>query len=199
MQIYLIRHGECFNSAPEHFSSIKQTMDPPLTAKGIEQAQKLADRIKSICFDKIYTSDLCRAMDTANIINRNNAEIIVTKNFREIDMGEVYTKSWDEFPEIYSKWLLHEEDIAYPNGENGNDVWQRCRKELDEIILSNFDRIAIVCHGGTIRSIISGLLNIPQQNRFYFGLPPMNCSISIIIREDSKYYLHTFNDHIHIT
>ena len=53
MEIYLIRHGECFDSTPEYFSSDKHTMDPPLTSKGREQAHKLANSIKDIIFDKI--------------------------------------------------------------------------------------------------------------------------------------------------
>ena len=199
MEIYLIRHGECFNSASKYFSKEKQTMDPPLTSKGIEQAHKLADRIKEVNFDRIYSSDLSRAIETSNIINDCiDSEITITGNFREIDMGELFHKSWDEFPKIHSKWLLHEEDIAYPNGENGNNVWKRCKKELDTIVLSNFSRIAIVCHGGTIRSIICGVLNIPQQYRFYFGSPLINCSISILVYENKKYYLNVFNDYNHI-
>jgi len=174
-------------------------MDPPLTPNGIKQANKLADRLKYIEFDRIYTSDLTRAVETSHIINKYpDANIVITKNFREIDMGEIFLKQWNEFPEIYSKWLLHEEDISYPNGENGFNVWTRCKKELDEIVLKNYKRIAIVCHGGIIRSILCGVLNIPQQNRFNFGIPPQNCSISILVYEPDKYYLHIFNDYSHI-
>jgi probable phosphoglycerate mutase len=199
MEIYLIRHGECFDSTPEYFSKEKQTMDPPLTPKGIEQANKLASRMKEIIFDKVYTSDLIRAIQTSNIFNSSvNSSIVITKKFREIDMGDLYTKSWDRFPETFAKWLLHEEDIAYPNGETGYDVWQRCKNELDKLISLNLNRVAIICHGGTIRSIICGVLNIPQQKRFYLGLPLMNCSITIIKYEDNKYSLHLFNDYNHI-
>ena len=199
MEIYLIRHGECFKPALEYFSPDKNAMDPPLTSKGTEQAHSLANRISNIYFDKIYSSDLRRAAETAEIINRKiNTEVIITRNFREIDMGDLIQKSWQEFPEIYSEWLLHREDIAYPNGENGQDVWNRCKIELESIMLLNYSRIAIVCHGGTIRSLICGFLGIPQQNRFFLGLPLMNCSISIIGQENDQYFLHTFNDHNHI-
>jgi len=199
MEIYLIRHGECHDSTQDYFSLEKDTMDPPLNPKGIEQANKLAERLKHIHFDRIYTSDLARALLTSKIINNSiKSEIIISENFREIDMGEIFLKSWNSYPEIYSKWLKHDEDIPYPNGENGNDVWERCYKELKEIILLNFNRIAIVCHGGTIRSMICGMLNIPQQKRFYFGIPPMNCSITVLNFDKNEYYLHTFNDYSHL-
>jgi len=199
MQIYLIRHGESYNPKPEFISKEKNIMDPPLTSNGIKQAYKMVEKLKYIEFDIIYTSDLIRAVETTHILNKSKrSKIIITKNFREINMGEIFLKSWNEFPEIYSKWLLHEEDIPYPNGENGYNVWTRCKKELDEIIKRNYKRIAIVCHGGTIRSIICGALNIPQQNRFYLGIPLQNCSISILVYELEKYYLDLFNDYSHL-
>lgn len=123
MEIYLIRHGDCYRSSSEYFSKEKQTMNPPLTPKGIEQAHKLAQRLKGITFDKIYCSDLDRAIHTANIFNSIvNSDVVITKNFREIDMGEIFHKPWSNFSEEFSKWVLHEEDIPYPNGENGADV-----------------------------------------------------------------------------
>jgi len=104
MEIYLIRHGESMQSSLEYFCEEKQTMNPPLTSKGVEQAHKLADRLKDVEFDKIYTSDLERAVQTANIINNSvHANIDIYKQFRAIDMGEIHKKSWDDFAEIYSK------------------------------------------------------------------------------------------------
>jgi len=115
-------------------------------------------------------------------------------------MGDIYVKSWNEYPDLYTQWILHNEDIPYPNGENGKDVWNRCRTQLERLITMQKKKIAIVCHGGTIRSIICGVLDMPQHKRFYFGLPPENCSISIIKynEKDKKFYLHTFNNFFHI-
>ena len=55
-------------------------------------------------------------------------------------------------------------------------------------------------HGGTIRSMICGLLDIPQEKRFYLGLPPENCSITVLKynEKDEKFYLHIFNDYTHL-
>lgn len=199
MEIYLIRHGECCGSTSEYYDMTKRTMDPPLTEKGVLQAQKLAERLSSVRFDKIYTSDLIRAIDTTTIINKKICSGVVTSAlFREIDMGDIYTKSWNGYPGIYEQWKQHKEDIAYPDGENGADVWKRCKPGIDDIISHNYDRTAIVCHGGTIRSVICGLLDIPQQKRFLFGSPPENCSISIIKWQNGEFILHTFNDFSHI-
>ena len=200
VEIYLIRHGECVKSSPKYYSIEKKSMNTPLTENGKNQAKKLGEKLKGIHFDKIYSSDLDRAMETSKIINSYiNSLIISSKSFKEIYMGSLYlNKTWNDFPEIFEKWKLHKEDIPYPNGENGDNVWQRCKCELERINEIENNRIAIVCHGGTIRSIICGLLNISQEIRFFFGSPPEFCSISKIVKNDNQYFLHIFNDYNHI-
>jgi len=202
MELYLIRHGECFSPANEYYDRDKKTMNPPLTEKGTRQARQLAERCKTIGFDKVFSSDLTRAVQTAeNILKVAPCDYFACPAFREIDMGEIHAKSWSAFPELHAQWLLHNEDIPYPSGENGEDVWKRCRVELEEIIKNRYQKVAIVMHGGTIRAMICGLLDLPQQRRFYFGYPPENCSITIVKyrEEEERFYLHSFNDVSHLS
>ncbi|MDR1001281.1 MAG: histidine phosphatase family protein [Clostridiales bacterium] len=202
MEIYLIRHGECYNSTIEYYDAEKKTMNPPLTYKGMMQAEKLAVRCKTIGFDMIISSDLLRAVQTAEKIKIvTSCEFSTTPAFREIDMGAIYVKSWDNYPDLYAQWVLHNQDLPYPDGENGEDIWSRCKTQLESLIATHNKKIAIVCHGGTIRSIICGVLGIPQQKRFYLGLLLENCSISIIrySEKEKRFYLHTFNDFSHIS
>lgn len=200
IEIYLIRHGDCCKAGIDNYDPILKTVNPQLTDKGYKQAQKLAERCRNIRFDRIYSSDLTRALETANILNNTvRSKVIIDSNFREIDMGDVYLNFWTNYPDLFSEWSKHEKDISYPNGECGKMVWDRCERSIKTIIKNDFHRVAIVCHGGTIRSIICGILNIPQERRFYLGAPPENTSISIIKfnREEQKFYLHTFNDYTH--
>ena len=199
MDIYFIRHGQCFDSREKYYSETKKTMDPPLTSIGIEQAKALSLHLSDIFFDKIYSSDLIRSIQTAEILKGSNStDIVQTKAFREINMGYLDKQSWSAYPDIYDQWKVHNDDIAYPGGENGQAVWNRCKEELNKIIIENYECIAIVCHGGTIRSILCGLLGIPQEKRFYFGCPIENCSISKIKYEDHHFYVHTVNEYSHI-
>jgi probable phosphoglycerate mutase len=172
-----------------------------LTKKGIQQAELLAKRCATIGFDRVYSSDLARAIQTAEtILSLAPYKHEIIPAFREINMGDIDKHSWGNYPELYERWKQHEEDIPYPNGENGADVWRRCAAQLEKIIREPYQKVAIVCHGGTIRSIICGVLSIPQEKRFYFGNPPENCSISIVrYREDeARFYLHSFNDCAHL-
>ena len=199
MNIYLIRHGQCYDSCEKYYSEIKKTMDPPLTSIGVQQAKSLSLHLSYTTFDKIYSSDLIRSIQTSEILKAGiSTDIVLTKAFREIDMGFLDQQSWSDYPDIYDQWKLHYDDIAYPGGENGQAVWNRCKEEMNKIIEENYDCIAIVCHGGTIRSILCGLLGIPQEKRFYFGFPIENCSISKIKYADHHFYVHTVNEYSHI-
>jgi len=171
-----------------------------LSDKGVAQAKKLAIRCKSIGFERIVSSDLSRAVQTAEIlVSYAPCGLSADPAFREIDMGDV-SASWDAYPDVYAQWVLHQEDIPYPNGENGRDVWSRCRISLEKLIALRHKKIAIVSHGGAIRSIVCGVLGIPQQKRFFLGAPLENCSISLIRYDeaDKKFYLHAFNDFSHL-
>ena len=86
MDIYLIRHGETDYNKVRRLQGVT---DIPLNARGIELAQKTAERLKDIHFDRIYTSPLIRARKTAEIIRGNrDLEIIPTEGLREISFGD---------------------------------------------------------------------------------------------------------------
>ena len=199
MEIYLIRHGESCECTFDQYDEDKQIMNPALTLKGKEQAEQLGLRFENLRFDKIYCSDLKSAVETTEILNNTvNTNIELREGFREIHMGEIYEKSWGEYPEIFAKWSLFEEDIPYPGGENGANVWDRCKKELDTIVSSEYERVAIISHQGTIQSIICGMLNVPQDRRFCLGEPIVYTSVSVIQYTNKKYLLHSLNDYTHL-
>ncbi len=199
MEIYLIRHGESYECTLDQYDEDKGMTNPALTPKGKEQAERLGGRLEKLKFDKIYSSDLTSAAQTTEIVNNAvNTEIEFLAGFREIYMGEIYKKSWGEYPELFAEWSLFKEDIPYPGGENGAAVWERCKEELDKILASDYRRIAIVTHQGTIQILICGMLNMPQEKRYCFGEPLMYASISVVQYRQEHYYLHTFNDCSHL-
>lgn len=170
-------------------------MNPPLTERGVQQAEQMANRMRVICFDAIYCSDLTRAVSTAEALSlKTNTSVIQHDALREIDMGALTLQSWSDFPETFALWSKHEEDIPYPNGENGQMVWERCEPLLHSIVRKELRRVALVSHGGTIRSIIAGVTSLPQQHRFRLGCPLDNCSVSILRYQGGHFFLHTLNE-----
>lgn len=200
MELYLIRHA---NTLPgkEYYSEIKKALDPPLSSLGWDQAERLGKRLENVPFDVIYCSDLERAVSTAKMMGvYARSKLFVEPALREIDMGELQQHPWEDFKELHAQWQQHESDIAYPNGENGQDVWNRCKPVLERIKLSGAQRVALVIHGGTIRCLLSGLFKIPFQERFFLGAPLSNTSITVLTykNEEDRFYLSSFNDTAHL-
>lgn len=196
IELWLIRHGET-KPGGDYFNSETGYRNPPLSEKGRQQAEQMALRCAGVHFDRIITSDLKRAVETAEYLGKSCGVPVETdKSFREIYMGKLEQGgSFSDYRETFSKWKEHKEDIAYPEGENGEDVWNRCRESLERIQKRSGDngRVAIVCHGGTIRSMVCGFLGIPQVRRFFFGAPLQNCSVTVIKIIDGQAYLEGLN------
>lgn len=195
MEIFLIRHGECENKAQSNYSEDMGRYNPCLTDRGKAQARRLAKNLCETEFDVIFSSDLERAIATADAIAvRCPAKRICQKEFREIDMGFLEEKSWAEYPDVYEEWKLHKEDIAFPGGECGADVWARVKPAIMRIAGEEYKRVAIVTHGGVIMSTVCGVLEMPQQKRFLLGHPIENCSVTRLVYEDGKLFLKTMNE-----
>ena len=124
MRIYLVRHGH--TNAGSAYDTHHGYPDPALSEVGIRQAEKLGERLLHQKIAAIYSSDLKRASETAEIIARYaNAEVILKPQLREINMGEIFKQGWEAFPGFHDEWLKHEADLPYPGGEAGMDVKKR--------------------------------------------------------------------------
>lgn len=84
-KLLLIRHGQTVDNVAKLMQGQTQG---ELTQEGIEQARQLAERMKSVHIDAIYSSDLRRAIDTADIILApHGLKLIKTPLLRERDWG----------------------------------------------------------------------------------------------------------------
>lgn len=80
-EVYLVRHGETmFNQ----LNKVQGWADSPLTVKGINDLKVTASNLSQVHFDKMYSSDLKRAIDTVHLIADTNevSEIGKIKNFQ---------------------------------------------------------------------------------------------------------------------
>ena len=88
MKLYLIRHGESIGN--ELGISQGQRNDLSLTEKGRDQAKRIAKKLANEKIDAIYSSDLKRANDTAEIIGKShNILTTLDKRLRERDFGDL--------------------------------------------------------------------------------------------------------------
>jgi len=200
-KIYLARHGE---SLWNTLKMIQGQKDVPLTEKGIKQAKLLGKRLKDEKIDKIYSSDLLRAYETARIVGEIiNVEVIPCKEFREINFGIWEGMSNEELNKLYKKeyelWLREPEKLILEGAETLYDLQNRAISGINKIINAennNLNNILIVSHSATIKAIILGLLDM---NISYFkNLALGNVSLSVIEFRKYNMVLELFNDMNHI-
>ena len=162
--IYLIRHGQTASNFEKRFQG---HTDISLNKVGVNQAIKLANYIEKMELDKIYSSDLSRAYDTACAIGKiKKIEVIKNKNLREGFFGdwegELVADILKKDPETYNKIFNNPENAMIKNGESFSELQKRAWTEFQKIITIAKDdsNIAIVSHGATIRTILCSILGI---------------------------------------
>lgn len=195
--LYLLRHGR---QNDKHCN-----LNVPLSKEGHEQADFAGRRLVDFHIEKLYSSDLIRARETAEDINRHlNLPYEVLEGIHEIDFGDLTGHSDDEiakdFKEFLTKQKAMEEEVSYPNGENGSDVVKRALPVLHTLMEQKEDRIAIVTHGGVIRAVVAYLLQMDMSKMRLLAKDLENLSITeLVYDEDNKrFYLERLNDYAHL-
>ncbi|MEO0074939.1 MAG: histidine phosphatase family protein [candidate division WOR-3 bacterium] len=152
LQLYLLRHAESQANLTHSFAS--QKLNLPLTEYGIEQSKQIAQKLKTINFEAIYSSPLLRAIETAEIISINyNLTPIISDLLREIDVGELDGKSINDikikqqYQQIIEQWQAGKHNISFVGGESLMKVKERILEFLCLVEKNNYSKILVVGHG----------------------------------------------------
>lgn len=91
-------------------------------------------------------------------------------------------------------------DLAYPEGENGQMVYNRAYPVIQSILQTEAKQVAIVTHGGLIRAVLAGILGIDMAKKLMFAKELENTSITQIdYHKDYEYFtVERMNDYAHI-
>ena len=201
IKLYFIRHGRQ--------NSGLCNVNVPLDEAGVRQANLVAKRLRLYDIDKLYCSNLIRAKETADIIGEElGLSPIVEEDFREISFGDMEGLDDVQIKEKFGDFLIErakaKEDIPNPGGESGEDVFNRAmpivRRIIEEARLDNKKNIAIVSHGGLIRSVVAGVLEAPFAKKLCIGKDLENCSITEIDYDEKtgNFIVERVNDYAHI-
>jgi broad specificity phosphatase PhoE len=184
--IHLVRHGETDWNRELRWQGHS---DRPLNERGREQARELAERLDGMGFAAIYTSDLRRAAETAEILaGRLDLPVQTDEALREIDVGswEGYTLAELEArsPEAVSRW--DEQGVhGWDGGESHAEMMVRVHRAVGSIAARHEgDDVLVVSHGGPIRALkaLAAGLDYPRDRR---SLPRTgNCEVCVIAIED---------------
>ena len=201
IKLYLIRHGRQNSSLCN--------VDVELDEAGIRQAELVGHRLKKYDIEALYSSNLIRARQTAEIIGKElNLSNNIEENFREISFGalegldDVQIK--DKYGDFIEQRARATEDLPCPDGESGQDVYDRTfpliMKIIDKAKRENIHNIAIVTHGGVIRTLVAGVLGADFAKKLCVAKTLENCSITEVDYEEKydKFIVERVNDYAHI-
>ena len=197
--ILLVRHGQSDSNASQSLTGQK---DSPLSEMGLKQAEIASEYIfKNYNVDKIYSSDLTRAMQTLMPLSKLlNKEIIKAPKLREVNCGDWQGQKISELlkDELYLKCKNEDLTITTPNGESFVDVQNRAYEYLTEIAKENDGKtIAVSLHGGPIRMLMAKMLNIPK-NMWNKSLSYVNNASTTLLKfENDKFTIvSTVDDYL---
>lgn len=202
MKIYFVRHGQTeFNYVGRMQGG---RVDSPLTEKGIQQARATGLMLRDTVFDRVYSSDQQRAIDTASYIieenKRNDLEPIPNKGFRELYFGEWEGRLVKEIKQEKEYIYLRSSPQLYNpiryGGETYPELIKRAGKALFDIIEENpkAENLLVTSHGITITSLVRSLAGVPLADLRKDGLVE-NASISTIKVFQKEIEVLDFNLH----
>ena len=155
MRIILVRHGKTDMNAAK---IIQGHLDGKLIEEGKEQARKAAAWLRHEKIDVIYSSDLSRARETAEIIAREHGLSVITdRRLRERNWGEAQGKPRHVLSKLISRGEM-------PSGaETDRELVERVKSFVDEMMERHNGTVAIVSHGGTLRALKKVITNDPRK------------------------------------
>jgi broad specificity phosphatase PhoE len=169
--LYIVRHGE---TDLNRLGMVQgKGVDSPLNELGHRQAQALFERLKSVPFDKIYTSTLRRSQQTVAPFASLHIPMEALSGFDEISWGEQEGQpftpdSETAYQQMVKQWnagLLH---ICVPGGETPLEVQARQQEAMSSVLQSEGQTILICMHGRAMRILLCWLLNYPLQFMEHF-------------------------------
>lgn len=199
VELTLIRHG-----LPETIRRESGPADPPLNEIGVEQAQRMADWLRDEGIDQLACSPMQRALQTAApLADVTGLDIEVVDGFAEMDRDSREYVPWEvvqrEKGARYEAMLAGDWDAL---GMTDPEVFRRTVGEAADAFLSDArgEHVAIVCHGGTINTMVMHLTGLQGNERGFFM--PHYTSLNRLrpsIREDGSWFIRSLNETAHLS
>ncbi|MBQ6845704.1 MAG: histidine phosphatase family protein [Oscillospiraceae bacterium] len=200
-EIYFVRHAE---STGNMTGRAYGWYDGLVSLHGYEQIKCLEKRFEDIEVDAIYSSDLIRAVKTAEAIYKPKG-LVLNKDvaLREINLGAWENKKWEElpsaFPEEHRLWTSDPLNFKVEGSETYHEVYTRMRNTVERIVGENEGKtVVIVGHGVALRMLIYGVLNNGDLSGIVDFDWGDNTSVSHFVANGGELTLDFINDNSHL-
>ena len=192
MEIYIVRHGETVWNASKR---LQGGADIELNENGRALAGETGENLETVRFDRIYSSPLIRAYETACLIRgHRNIPIIRDERLKELSFGVYEGENFstllkdetDPFHHFFKRPELYR---APDKGETLEHICMRAAEFMKEVIepqKNSCERIMLVAHGAMNKAI---MCHVKQHgiDQFWSGGLQKNCNVIIINLDDVGY------------
>ena len=201
MKLYFVRHGRTVWNLEGRFQGAGG--DSPLLPESIETLKELGQYLKDVSFDKIYSSDLPRAIKSTEIIQSqltNPCPLQSVPELREWHLGKLEGLKIATLNAIYPQQIqafktnLAKFDTSMFEAESLYSTTQRTIQFIKSLKNTKAEQLLLVGHGANLTASLRTLLGFNEAHlRKNGGLA--NASLTIIETDDfEKYTLKTWND-----
>lgn len=194
-RLLIIRHAEAEGNAKRLFHG---WTDSEITKKGHFQASLVAERLKNVKIDIIYSSTLKRTLQTAGYISKvKKLPIVRTDKLKEINGGDWEDMPWallpEKWPKEYKSWENTPHSHRMPRGESMEELQTRIIDEFKYIINNNTGKnICVVTHGTAIKSLMCFFYDYDLEEMVSFPWYD-NTSVTVIDHEGKEQGRDVFN------
>lgn len=170
----IVRHGETAWNA-EH--RVQGQLDVPLNAIGQAQALAASKVLSHEKFDAIYSSDLSRARQTAQLTaSCLSMNVLIDKELRERHYGIFERLTYAEvkvrYPEDYARFEARDPEYAFRTGESLKNFNTRSIAAVSKLANAHKgERILVFTHGGVLDMLYRFISGLPLSAERKFGIP----------------------------
>jgi len=162
--LFFIRHAET-----ELAGRFCGQANPTVNERGVRQIEELLNALRNESVQAVYTSDLARALITADAIGRAFGVLpTAVPELREIGFGEWEGLSWSEIesrdPAYARRWAKEYPDLPAPGGEPFTAFRSRVLSGIDSLLSVSSERCAaVVTHAGVMRVVLRSLCGLSER------------------------------------
>lgn len=189
--IYLVRHAKPDYPGGQRMC-LGQKNDLPLSAYGMEQAQQLGKYFEHLEIERVYSSPLLRARQTAAPIAGNDRPLHVLPDLIELYGGEWDGRPFSEIHAEYPEYFIPGSGFSCPpGGEKDENGLARARKALDYVGRQVTGNAVVVAHSGINRLLLCSLLGKPLSEKKQ--IPQDYASVSVLQNTDGMWKVEKVN------
>ncbi|HUU05082.1 MAG TPA: histidine phosphatase family protein [Patescibacteria group bacterium] len=182
--IYLIRHGETQANREGIFRGRGEV---PLSPAGLKQAGELRSYFSNLKVDRVFSSPLKRAAETAAICFPGQA-IELQELVNNLDLGRWAGRKKKEIareePILWRSWLEEPEKMSFPDGESLAAVKARTRHFNRLLANAGAARIAVVSHRSVLKALLAEALGLKEKWFWKFHLD--NASVTVLLHDVTR-------------